>query len=81
MFTLYHHHRTQCIPLIENYDQGLRKEERRQLIPIEESMVKESLGSRKVFKGRETCTLQIEEIEYVQITKNKDKSKEEGKER
>ena len=50
-----HHHHTQCIPLIENYDQGLGKEERRQLIPIEESAVKDSLDSRKIFKERETC--------------------------
>ena len=43
-----HHHRyqTQCIMLLENYDQSLEREERQQLIPIkEESAVKESLDS------------------------------------
>ena len=60
---------------------GSGEKKRRQLIPIEESAVKESLGSRKVFKEKETCNLQIEYIKYVQITRNKDKSKEGGKER
>ena len=39
------------------------REEQRQLIPIEESAVKKSLGSRKFFKTRETYNLQIEQIE------------------
>ena len=57
----YHGHRqTQCIPLIENYGQGLGRKERRQLIPIEETVTKESLDSKKVFKERETCNLQNE---------------------
>ena len=72
--SLYYH--IQCISLIKNYDQDLGKEERRQLILIEESAVKEFLGMIKVFKERETCNLQKSNIEYVQITKNKDKSKE-----
>ena len=38
---IHHHHHTQCIPLIENYGQGLEREERRQFIPIKESAVKE----------------------------------------
>ena len=53
--TDHHRHHTQCIPLKENYGQGLEREKRRQFIPIEESAVKESLGSIRVFKGRETC--------------------------
>ena len=79
MFYHHQHNRhTQCIPLIENYDQSLGREERRQLIPIEENAVKESLGLKKIFKERETRNLQIE---YKQITKNKHKSNEGGKER
>ncbi|CAO2840005.1 unnamed protein product [Amaranthus hypochondriacus] len=39
---IHHYHHTQCIPLTENYGQGLGKEERRQLIPTEESAVKDS---------------------------------------
>ena len=31
------------------------REERRMLIPIEESAVEESLGLKRVFKGGETC--------------------------
>ena len=57
-FKKYHY--TQCIPLIENYDRGLGRKKQRQLIPIEESTVKEFLGLRKVYKERETCNLQIE---------------------
>ena len=38
-------------------------EERRQLISIEESAVKESIGLRKIFKEREIYNLQIELIE------------------
>ena len=34
------HHHTQCIPLIKNYDQGLGREERQQLIPKKESAPK-----------------------------------------
>ena len=56
----HHHHHTQCIPLQENYGQDLGREERWQLIPTEESAVKESLGSRKAFKLRETCNLQTQ---------------------
>ena len=59
----------------------MRREKQRQLIPIEESAVKEFLSSRKVFKERETNNLQIKYIKYVQITKNIDKSNKEGKER
>ena len=29
MCSAHHHHHTQCIPLIENYGQGLGREERR----------------------------------------------------
>ena len=53
--------------------------ERRQLIPIKESTVKESQGSRKVFKERETCNVQIEYKEYVLMTKIKLKVKKEVK--
>ena len=49
----YHYH-TRCILLIENYDQGLEKEERQQLISIEENEVKESLGLKRVLKESET---------------------------
>ena len=35
---------------IGNYDQGLRKEERRQLIPIKENVAKKSLNSKKLIK-------------------------------
>ena len=51
---LYVHHHIQCIPLIENYVQGLGREERRHLIPVEESAVKEPIGLRKVFKEKPT---------------------------
>ena len=50
----HHHHRLFYeffwILLIENYDQGLGREGRRQLIPIKESAAKESLRSRKIHK-------------------------------
>ena len=42
-----HHLLTRCIPLIGNYDQGLEREGRRQLIPIKETAAKEFLGPRR----------------------------------
>ncbi|CAO2812921.1 unnamed protein product [Amaranthus hypochondriacus] len=45
---IHHHHPTQCIPLIENYEQGLEWERQRQLIPIKKSATKRSLHARKV---------------------------------
>ena len=53
----YHHH-THCIPLTENYDYGLRREERWQLIPIKKSAVKNPPVQKKIFKIRETYNLQ-----------------------
>ena len=41
------HHHTHCISIIKNYGQDLGREGRRQLIPIKESAIKESLDSRK----------------------------------
>ena len=61
----HHHHHTQCIPLIKNYDQGLWREERRQFIPIKENAVKESLGLRKIFKGRENKQLLTKPTTYT----------------
>ena len=47
---IIHHYHIQCIPLIGNYDQGLGKEGKWQLISIKKSAAKESLGSRKIHR-------------------------------
>lgn len=46
----YHHHRNQYIPHIGKYDQVLRREGKRQPIPIKEDEAKESLNSRKMLE-------------------------------
>ena len=39
-YKINHHHYIQCTLFIENYGQGLRREGRRQIIPIKESTAK-----------------------------------------
>ena len=43
----YHHYPIQRIPIIKNYEQGLRRKERRQLIPMKESAANELLRLEK----------------------------------